>query len=335
MLVTSRSGHFRVADSVPAAFGPANPGTFRASVPFYRPGEHHPAISGRDPDVTQPAIKTPAKPTPKTTASKRRNAASHTLPGHRSARAAVPAPNLAVETDPTTDTPTADTLTADALTADASAVETEAILDDNPVEATADLDEVVQAADLVRSYLNEIGKVSLLTAVEEVELSKRIEAGLYAEHLLGTSKRLALPRRRELQSLVADGETRQGPAAACQPAAGGVAGQALHRTRHAVPGPDPGGQPGPDPGGGEVRLHQGLQVLHLRHLVDPAGDQPGDGRPVAHHPAARPPGRADQQDAADASRTGPEPGPGRHRRRAGQRAGHHRRAAARAGRPCP
>jgi RNA polymerase sigma factor (sigma-70 family) len=72
--------------------------------------------------------------------------------------------------------------------------------------ATADLDEAVQAADLVRSYLNEIGKVSLLTALEEVELSKRIEAGLYASHLLSTSKRLSLPRRRELQALTADGE---------------------------------------------------------------------------------------------------------------------------------
>src|SRR5256885_608482 len=34
--------------------------------------------------------------------------------------------------------------------------------DATPIAATADLDEVVQAADLVRSYLNEIGKVSLL-----------------------------------------------------------------------------------------------------------------------------------------------------------------------------
>jgi RNA polymerase sigma factor RpoD-like protein len=158
--------------------------------------------------VTQPAIKTPAKSTPKTTASKRRNAASHTLPGHRATRTATPAPNVAVEADDlTADALTADALTADALTAEALAADTETLPDDNPVEATADLDEVVQAADLVRSYLNEIGKVSLLTAVEEVELSKRIEAGLYAEHLLGTSKRLALPRRRELQALVADGET--------------------------------------------------------------------------------------------------------------------------------
>ena len=38
--------------------------------------------------------------------------------------------------------------------------------------------------DLVRTYLDEIGSVPLLTAVEEVDLAKRIEAGLYAAELL-------------------------------------------------------------------------------------------------------------------------------------------------------
>ncbi len=37
-------------------------------------------------------------------------------------------------------------------------------------------------ADSVRAYLNQIGKVALLNAEEEVELAKRIEAGLYATH---------------------------------------------------------------------------------------------------------------------------------------------------------
>ena len=47
-----------------------------------------------------------------------------------------------------------------------------------------DLDRPSQTADLVRVYLNEIGKRPLLTAAEEVELAKRIEAGIYADHLL-------------------------------------------------------------------------------------------------------------------------------------------------------
>jgi len=52
------------------------------------------------------------------------------------------------------------------------------------VELLTDLDATDErgvSADLVRAYLNGIGRTRLLTAVEEVELSKRIEAGLYAE----------------------------------------------------------------------------------------------------------------------------------------------------------
>jgi RNA polymerase sigma factor (sigma-70 family) len=52
------------------------------------------------------------------------------------------------------------------------------------VELLTDLDATDErgvSADLVRAYLNGIGRTRLLTAVEEVQLSKRIEAGLYAE----------------------------------------------------------------------------------------------------------------------------------------------------------
>jgi len=48
----------------------------------------------------------------------------------------------------------------------------------------------------------------------------------------------------------------------------------------------------------EVRLHQGLQVLDVRDVVDPAGDQPRYGGPVPHDPAAGAPGRAGEQAAA-------------------------------------
>ncbi|MFJ8430510.1 RNA polymerase sigma factor [Kitasatospora sp. NPDC094019] len=40
------------------------------------------------------------------------------------------------------------------------------------------------AADLLRQYLREIGRIRLLTAAEEVELARRIEAGLFAEERL-------------------------------------------------------------------------------------------------------------------------------------------------------
>ena len=54
-------------------------------------------------------------------------------------------------------------------------------------EAQSDLDAQSPAADLVRVYLNGIGKTALLTAADEVELAKRIEAGVYAAHLLEES----------------------------------------------------------------------------------------------------------------------------------------------------
>ena len=76
-----------------------------------------------------------------------------------------------------------------------------------PVEITeVDLDGAVQTADLVRVYLNEIGKVALLTAADEVDLAKRIEAGLYAQHLLDEGPAPSLNRRRELRGVAADGE---------------------------------------------------------------------------------------------------------------------------------
>jgi len=47
----------------------------------------------------------------------------------------------------------------------------------------------------------------LLTAADEVELAKRIEAGLYAQHLLDTRKRLGDNRKRDLAAVVRDGES--------------------------------------------------------------------------------------------------------------------------------
>ncbi|MFD1049489.1 sigma-70 factor domain-containing protein, partial [Kibdelosporangium lantanae] len=54
-----------------------------------------------------------------------------------------------------------------------------------------DLDAQGPAADLVRVYLNGIGKTALLTAAQEVELAKRIEAGVFAQHMLESAPELA------------------------------------------------------------------------------------------------------------------------------------------------
>ncbi|CAM2882622.1 RNA polymerase sigma factor [Actinomyces slackii] len=62
-------------------------------------------------------------------------------------------------------------------------------------------------ADPVKDYLKQIGKVALLNAEQEVELAKRIEAGLYAEHLLAEEGNdLPSKLRRELHWVAQDGQ---------------------------------------------------------------------------------------------------------------------------------
>lgn len=62
-------------------------------------------------------------------------------------------------------------------------------------------------ADPVKDYLKQIGRVSLLNAEQEVDLSERIEAGLYAQHLLDTEgDTMEFRRKRELKWAAADGK---------------------------------------------------------------------------------------------------------------------------------
>ncbi len=70
--------------------------------------------------------------------------------------------------------------------------------------------ELTASADSVRAYLKQIGKVALLTAEEEVDLAKRIEAGLYGSERLRqveeTGAKLTPQMRRDLTWIVRDGE---------------------------------------------------------------------------------------------------------------------------------
>ncbi|MET9486708.1 RNA polymerase sigma factor [Nocardia sp. NPDC006630] len=69
--------------------------------------------------------------------------------------------------------------------------------------------ELTASADSVRAYLKQIGKVALLNAEEEVELAKRIEAGLYATEKLREfaekGEKLTVQLRRDLQWIMRDG----------------------------------------------------------------------------------------------------------------------------------
>jgi RNA polymerase primary sigma factor len=70
----------------------------------------------------------------------------------------------------------------------------------------ADLDDQTPAmGDSVHTYLKSIGRTSLLTAEQEVDLAKRIEAGLFAEHKLETMPDLDESLRRELELVAEDG----------------------------------------------------------------------------------------------------------------------------------
>lgn len=61
-------------------------------------------------------------------------------------------------------------------------------------------------ADPVKDYLKQIGKVALLNAEQEVELAKRIEAGLFAEEKLNSGDKLDMKLKRELWWIAQDGK---------------------------------------------------------------------------------------------------------------------------------
>jgi RNA polymerase primary sigma factor len=61
-------------------------------------------------------------------------------------------------------------------------------------------------ADPVKDYLKQIGKVALLNAELEVELAKRIEAGLFAEEKLAGKRQLSKDLERDLRWVVKDGQ---------------------------------------------------------------------------------------------------------------------------------
>ncbi|MGE2727925.1 RNA polymerase sigma factor [Mycolicibacterium vaccae] len=70
--------------------------------------------------------------------------------------------------------------------------------------------ELTASADSVRAYLKQIGKVALLNAEEEVELAKRIEAGLYATQLMAEyaekGEKLTTAQRRDMMWICRDGD---------------------------------------------------------------------------------------------------------------------------------
>jgi RNA polymerase primary sigma factor len=85
----------------------------------------------------------------------------------------------------------------------APSIEDEELVDDS-------WDHEVPTTDLVRVYLTDIGKVALLNAEQEVDLAKRIEAGLFAAEKIRAAdaketRKLPIKLRRDLDLIATDG----------------------------------------------------------------------------------------------------------------------------------
>jgi len=78
--------------------------------------------------------------------------------------------------------------------------------DDASGDTEIDLDDQTSVmGDSVHTYLKSIGRTSLLTAEQEVDLAKRIEAGLFAEHKLETGIGLPAELLEDLEAVAEDG----------------------------------------------------------------------------------------------------------------------------------
>ena len=132
--------------------------------------------------------------------------------GGAKSRAARSAPARAAKQAEQAPEPGSDPADDDLADADVVNLEAEAAaLSDSDKLAEVDLDDQTPAmGDSVHTYLKSIGRTSLLTAEQEVDLAKRIEAGLFAEHKLETlglesSVGLDDAFRRDLELVAEDG----------------------------------------------------------------------------------------------------------------------------------
>ena len=150
----------------------------------------------------------------------------------------------------------------------AAGAELTAVADDG---SEADLDDQTSVmGDSVHTYLKSIGRTSLLTAEQEVDLAKRIKAGLYAEHKLETGTDLSDELTADLEAVAADG--RRAKAHMLEANLRLVVSVAKKYSDRGLTLLDvvQEGNLGLIRAV-EVRLQQGLQVLHLRDVVDQAG----------------------------------------------------------------
>jgi hypothetical protein len=173
-------------------------------------------------------------------------------------------------------------------------------------ELIADIHEVGLTLDPVRMYLRDIGRHPLLSADEELELARRIKVGVAAEAELEAMAEIAdddlsdaeLDRKDTLELDVVRGrEAHNQLAQSNLRLVVSVAKRYIGRGLNFLDLIQEGNL-------GLLRAVDkfdhtlGLQVQHLRHLVDPPGDQPRHRRPGAHDPHPRAYGGDDQPPGA-------------------------------------
>ncbi|MBA3743492.1 MAG: RNA polymerase sigma factor [Sporichthya sp.] len=171
------------------------------------PAKKAPATKAAAPAKKAPAAKAaaPAKKAPATKA-----AAAKKAPAGKAAEAPAGGPAEEVPAGTVVADPAAATPAAEGETEGGPAdeeVESEAfvISDDDDDEPAAVVAQAGATADPVKDYLKQIGKVPLLNAEQEVELAKRIEAGLFAEDRVNGEEKLNAKLLRELQIIAEDG----------------------------------------------------------------------------------------------------------------------------------
>ncbi len=118
----------------------------------------------------------------------------------KAAPLAAPVP-LVVPPSPVPEPPPAEVVPLDAVPPQGGAPEAES----EPPAARREPAATGPSADLFRQYLREIGRIPLLTAEEEVELARRVEAGLFAEEKLSTTPGLETRLALDLDRLVVMG----------------------------------------------------------------------------------------------------------------------------------
>ncbi|MDF8264231.1 RNA polymerase sigma factor [Luteipulveratus flavus] len=189
--------------------------TTKKAAPKATAAEAKPAKKAAAKSAAAPAKKTAAKATTTRTAAKKAATgatASTTGPATAKRAAAKKAAATTTETETTVEGEEAEdeaTDTASAPGATEAVTESGGFVLRQDDDADAPAQQVVTAgatADPVKDYLKQIGKVALLNAEQEVELAKRIEAGLFAEEKLNSGDKIEMKLKRELWWIAQDGK---------------------------------------------------------------------------------------------------------------------------------